>query len=145
MSATRIDLDAITIASPCTVPWDSMSGDERRRFCGQCRLHVHDTSRMTRTEVESLVETTGGRCCLKLWRRADGRVVTKDCGRVRLALERRVRAIRTVAATVLAAVGLGGCTERRPSLIQTTGVMSIPTPPPTPSPTPKSPVPPPTK
>ena len=144
MSAARIDLDAITIASPCSVPWDSMSGDERRRFCGQCRLHVHDTSRMTRAEVESLVETTGGHCCLKLWRRADGRVVTQDCGRVRLALERRVRAIRAVAAAVLAFVGLGGCAQRAPYRPYVTGAVAAPPPSPTPPP-PNPPVPAPTK
>ena len=32
--------DRIYIASPCKVDWDSMTGDERTRFCQQCQLHV---------------------------------------------------------------------------------------------------------
>ena len=109
MKRPPLDLDAITIASPCTVPWDSMSGDERRRFCGQCRLHVHDISQLTRREAVELLERTEGNVCLRVWRRPDGRVVTRDCGRVRRALERRILWLRTTAATVLGALGLAGC------------------------------------
>lgn len=116
MDRSTIDLDAVTIASPCTVPWDSMAGDERKRFCGQCRLHVHDVSQMTRREADALIESAGGRCCLRLWRRPDGRVITKDCGRVRLAIERKWMVVRAVAAGLFAAIGLGACAKRPPYL-----------------------------
>jgi hypothetical protein len=32
----------IKVASPCSEKWESMRGDERRRFCEKCQLHVHD-------------------------------------------------------------------------------------------------------
>jgi hypothetical protein len=38
-------LDRIEIASPCTVEWDSMTGDDRSRFCGQCKLNVYNIAR----------------------------------------------------------------------------------------------------
>ena len=120
-----IDLDAITIRSPCTVPWESMKGNERRRFCDRCRLHVHDVSELTPREAVALLRRTGGDVCLRVWRRPDGRVVTKDCGRVRVALERRMRWLRAAAAAVLATLGLGGCRSSR--------VADSPSPPPAPS------------
>ena len=46
---------------------------------------------------------------MRLRRRPDGRIVTKDCGRVRLAIERRVRWMRSLAASMLALLGFTGC------------------------------------
>src|SRR5262245_2121528 len=112
--ARRVDLDAIdriTIASPCTVPWESMSGDDAKRFCGQCRLHVHDFSQMTRAEIADLLHRTGGNCCKRIWRRRDGRIITKDCRRVLDGLRRRARAFAAAVAGLLAFVGLGGCSR----------------------------------
>ena len=106
-----IDLDALRIAIPCTVSWDAMKGDACKRFCGQCRLNVYDVSEMTPGEATTLIRKSEGRVCLRLHRRADGRVVTKDCGRVRLAIERRVRWMRTAAAALFAAIGLAGCSR----------------------------------
>lgn len=106
-----IDLDSLRIATPCTVSWDAMTGDARKRFCGQCRLNVYDVSALTRGEAEALVTRGEGRVCLRLHRRADGRVVTKDCGRVRAAIARRVRWMRAAAASVLAIFGFAGCSR----------------------------------
>jgi hypothetical protein len=86
-----------------------MTGDARKRFCGQCRLNVYDVSELTRGEAEALVTRSEGRICLRLHRRADGRIVTKDCGRVRAAIARRVRRLRAAAASVLAILGFAGC------------------------------------
>lgn len=113
MPAPAFDLDAITIQSPCTVPWSSMHGDDVRRYCGQCRLHVHDVSKMTRDEVRALAGRPEGVGCLRIWRRPDGTLITRDCSRVRLMLERRLRALRVAAAGLLALVGLGGCRPAR--------------------------------
>ena len=142
MDRSAIELDAVTIASPCTVSWDTMAGDKTKRFCGQCRLHVHDVSQMTRREADALIESAGGRCCLRLWRRPDGRVITKDCGRVRLAIARRVMILRAAAAGVFAALGLGGCSNgpmNRSNI--TTGVMRRPDVPNPPTPMRRDPVP----
>ncbi|MEQ1635027.1 MAG: hypothetical protein ABL997_21790, partial [Planctomycetota bacterium] len=70
-----------------------MAGDERRRFCAQCRLHVHDLSAMTRDEVDALLRSPGpGRLCVRLFRRADGRVLTRDCPKGLRVRMRRARA-----------------------------------------------------
>jgi hypothetical protein len=110
-----LDVDSIVIESPCPVPWDSMTGDDVRRFCGQCRLHVYDLSRMTRPEIQRLHRRTGGQFCKRIWRRPDGRVITSDCGPLRRAVRRRLRAIGAAAAGLLAFLGLVGCGSEAPS------------------------------
>src|SRR5262245_2544215 len=72
-------LDSLAVATPCPATWDDMQGDDRVRFCSQCRQSVYDLSSMTRTEAETLIRETNGRVCLRLFRRADGRVMTRDC------------------------------------------------------------------
>jgi hypothetical protein len=154
MSTSALDEQAIVIQSPCTVPWESMRGDRVQRFCGQCQLHVHDVSEMSRVEIRSLLATTNGHCCLRVWRRPDGRVITKDCDRVLRAIRRRLAAMRVAAAGLLALVGFGGCRHAGPvngdgSSGPTTGalaplpppgagtpLMGTPMPPPMPPPTP---------
>lgn len=100
MKSPRSTLDLITIQSPCTESWDRMTGDEQRRFCGACRLHVYDLSAMRREDAEALVASRreGERMCVRLARRPDGRVVTDDCGPVRRAIRRR--ALRAKAAAM---------------------------------------------
>jgi hypothetical protein len=75
----RDAIDQITIASPCAVPWDSMRGDERVRFCGHCRQNVYNVVSFTRQEARRLIEAREGRLCVRLLRRDDGTVVTADC------------------------------------------------------------------
>lgn len=69
----------IKIARPCKVSWDSMSGGATVRFCGYCDKHVYNASEMTQAELTRLISHTEGRVCLKLYKRQDGTVVTKDC------------------------------------------------------------------
>jgi hypothetical protein len=105
-------LDRIAIAKPCRARWDAMAGDDRKRFCGDCRKHVYDLSAMTREEAEALVTTVGadGRPpCVRLYRRADGTVMTADCPvGVRLAEKARARARTVLAAALALATGLFG-------------------------------------
>src|SRR5262245_20061225 len=157
MGRATSPLDAITVAAPCTVPWETMRGDDRKRYCEQCRLNVYDFSRMTRGEAEAMLRAAEGqRVCGRLVRRADGTLVTRDCGRVRAAIERRTRWIRTAAATMLGAIGLGGCHSGPPfgGSTVTTGVIAPknwqppppqpPKPEQVPTPPPPAPAPPPT-
>lgn len=105
-------LENFAIASPCSADWNQMDGDERRRFCAQCRLHVHDLSAMTRDEVDAMLRSAGpGRLCVRLFRRADGRVLTRDCPtglRVRM---RRARA-RIAALWLTLWAGNSACSEK---------------------------------
>jgi hypothetical protein len=72
-------LDALRIASPCPTNWEQMGGDDRVRFCDQCNLHVYNIARMTRKEADSLIASTEGRICARLFRRSDGTIITRDC------------------------------------------------------------------
>lgn len=94
-------LQRVYIASPCAVPWESMSGDERARLCASCNKTVYDVSQMTTAEAEALLQSKGTDACLRIFRRFDGTVLTADCP-VGVAKKKRARR-RNVVAGVLAA------------------------------------------
>lgn len=52
----------LTIAEPCHVSWESMSGDERRRFCAQCSKHVTHLSKLTQREAKDFLLDNPGEC-----------------------------------------------------------------------------------
>jgi hypothetical protein len=111
-------LQNLKLATPCSMIWERMKGDDRVRRCERCRLDVHDLSAMTTAEAERLLAPDQGRVCVTFFRRADGRVLTKDCGggfsehfwkRVKAARHRRwaVRVLVAVTATMIAALVAG--------------------------------------
>jgi len=109
-SCKSLDADAaliqtISIAAPCDVPWDSMNGDERTRFCGQCKLNVYNISDMSTKEAAALVRGTEGRLCVKLYRRADGTVITDNCPVGLRKVRDRIK--RCAAAVILALAWVG--------------------------------------
>lgn len=75
----KIDIDRMRVASPCHVGWDSMTGDDRARHCESCDRHVYNIVGLTRPEIESLVENTEGRLCVRMYQRPDATVLTEDC------------------------------------------------------------------
>ena len=79
MSANKSPLDNLKIASPCSASWNEMYGNDRMRFCGDCKLNVYNLSGMTRDDAERLLVSSEGRLCVRYYRRADGTVLTKDC------------------------------------------------------------------
>lgn len=99
-------LDQVGIASPCSIPWETMRGDERVRFCRQCRKNVYNFAEMTRGEITQLIQENEGHLCGRMYRRADGTLLTSDCPvGLRAVRHRLVRAVCGVAATLLALVG----------------------------------------
>src|SRR3984957_20056328 len=78
-------LDNVRIASPCHVSWDDMVGDDRVRFCGQCTKNVYNLSALPSDEAETLIvqtlsgEATQAGILVRVYRRADGTVLTADC------------------------------------------------------------------
>lgn len=100
-------LSRMRVASPCPASWEAMEGDARVRFCRQCDLHVYNLSELTTAEAESLVTRTEGRLCARLYRRADGTVLTKDCPTgLRAARRRAGRAAGAAFAAVLSLCGV---------------------------------------
>ncbi len=72
-------LDNIEIASPCSASWDDMKGNFQVRDCSQCKLSVYNLSAMSRKEAEALIYEREGRLCVRLYRRADGTVISDNC------------------------------------------------------------------
>jgi hypothetical protein len=96
-------LDRVRVASPCSVPWASMTGDERVRYCGLCEKNVYNLSSLTRQDAENLIIEKQGRLCIGYYQRADGTILTADCP-VGLAAVRRktIRAVAWLAAACCA-------------------------------------------
>lgn len=106
MTATFTILDQISIASPCSADWKAMQGDDRSRLCGSCQKHVYDIASMAADEALALIHEREGHVCLRLFRRADGTVMTADCPVGARAILRRTRQL--IAASSLAVVMLAG-------------------------------------
>lgn len=97
-----IDFDNLRVASPCPKAWDDMVGDDRVRFCDHCRLNVYNLSELTQKETQRLISSSEGRLCGRLYRRADGTVLTKDCPVGLQAFRKRIsRKAAAVFATML--------------------------------------------
>jgi len=98
-------LENIAIASPCSVPWEKMEGDQHVRFCGQCRKKVYNFAEQTREEITRLIQEHEGHLCGRMYRRADGTLLTRDCPvGARGVRQRLVRAACGIAAMLLALI-----------------------------------------
>jgi len=106
---TRSDspLNNIHIASPCPANWDEMYGDDRKRFCSECKLNVYNLSGMTRAEAASLVTNHEGRLCVSFFRRADGTILTADCPVGWAKIKQRTRLYATAVASLVMALFTG--------------------------------------
>ncbi len=98
-------LDQIQIASPCPASWSEMVGDERTRFCSDCRKQVHNIATMTTADALALLQSSESGVCIQIYRRQDGTVLTADCPvglRARASARlRRIAGGLTAAAAVL--------------------------------------------
>ena len=56
-----------------------MAGNERVRYCPECKLHVYNFSELTGAEIEEIVASTEGRLCARLYERRDGTILTENC------------------------------------------------------------------
>jgi hypothetical protein len=97
----------LQVATPCKANWNEMTGDEQKRMCGMCHMNVYNLSSMTLEEAEALVLNAEGRTCIRMYRRADGTVITKDCpvgiaARVKLGMKKTFAIASGVAAIIIA-------------------------------------------
>lgn len=112
MDEAKSWLDGIDVAAPCPASWAGMTGDERKRFCAECKLHVYNLSDMTRNQAVRLVrKAEGKRLCVRFFRRSDGTVLTRDCP---VGLRRRVANLwaRCAAIAGMLLAGLTGCARK---------------------------------
>ncbi len=109
MSKFTNPLNNIKIASPCSADWNAIIPNERRRYCGDCKLNVYNLSGMSQTEAENLLLNSEGWLCVRFYKRADGTILTKDCPVGWKALKQRVSKTATAFASLVFAVlsGIG--------------------------------------
>ena len=122
-------LNNIRIASPCSADWDQMYGDDRKRFCGDCKLNVYNLSGMSREEAEALIINAEGRLCVRFYKRRDGSVITEDCPVGWARVKQRTRVLATAAFSMLMALFSGVFIVSLFSKAKTTtimGEMSVP-------------------
>ncbi|NHZ34244.1 hypothetical protein [Massilia rubra] len=114
--ARVIALHRITVASPCTASWDAMQGDERVRHCGGCSKQVFNLSAMPEAEAAMLVAGQGaGGLCVRFYRRADGTVMSSDCGAPSARPGPAWRALPGLATAAVLAMSLAACAPRAPA------------------------------
>jgi len=105
-------LENLRIASPCTASWDKMTGDDRVRFCGDCRKNVYNLSSMTRDQAENLLRENEGGLCVRFYQRKDGTVMTTDCPvGVRKRRRRRIAIAAGVGAALAASTLVASATR----------------------------------
>ena len=100
-------LNNINIASPCSANWNEMYGDDRKRFCGDCKLNVYNLSGMTRDEAEALIINAEGRLCVRFYKRSDGSVITQDCPVGWAKIKHRTKIYATAFASMVVALFTG--------------------------------------
>lgn len=103
------NLDFLTIVSPCTQKWDTMPGDDRKRFCGQCQLYVHNLTEYSKSEIEELVgeqDLESTRLCALIKLDKKGRMVTSNCPLYLRKYRQRVLAVKTAIILFLVTRGL---------------------------------------
>jgi hypothetical protein len=109
---TKFDnpLANLKIASPCSADWEAMVGDNRKRFCGDCKLNVFNLSGMSKDEAENLLKNSEGRVCVRFYQRADGTVLTENCPVGWAKVKQKTKLFVTAAASLvfsfLGAIGL---------------------------------------
>jgi hypothetical protein len=81
-----------------------MAGDERVRHCTLCSLNVYNFREMKRDEIRALLDRTEGRVCARLYRRADGTLLTSDCPSGFQVLRQRMSRVAAAIAAALFSV-----------------------------------------
>ena len=104
MNKQNFDVNKLRVASPCHIGWENMTGGERVRLCKTCNLNVYNITEMTSDEARRLITERDERICLRLYRRADGTLITRDCPVGLRALHKR--ATRRLGAALATIVGL---------------------------------------
>jgi hypothetical protein len=115
-------LASVRVASPCPARWEDMEGNERKRYCSDCKLIVFNLSDMTSQEAESFLRSATGRVCAHYYQRPDGTILTRDCPRGLAAVRRRFALCATSVASLILFTGLA---LARGMSREATGILSI--------------------
>lgn len=99
----------LIIRQSCSMDWNTMSGDDKRRFCDQCGCHVHNLSALTATEQKQFTEKNGEKECISYVRYEDETIAALSWGDRIAAL---FKPLRWALASILP-FGLISCEPRR--------------------------------
>jgi hypothetical protein len=110
-------LDEVRVASPCDASWDAMNGDDRVRHCAGCDKDVYNISGMSRDDAEALLVAKGVDVCIRLYRRADGTLITRDCGSRGRPWSRAAAALGLAALTLGATACMGKRAAPKPRIV----------------------------
>lgn len=78
-----------------------MTGDDRVRMCGQCDRKIYNIAAMSYAAAAKLLRESSERTCVRMFRRADGTVMTADCPTGLRAYRQRVGRMVTAAFCLL--------------------------------------------
>lgn len=108
-------LNRARVASPCSASWDDMTGDDRVRMCGKCDRKIYNIAAMTTVEAAKLLRGSTERTCARMFRRADGTVMTADCPTGLRAYRKRVGGMVSAAFGLLLGFVSVGYSQRIPA------------------------------
>src|SRR5688572_15030140 len=80
MPPLQQDLGVVSPAHPCYVKWSELRGDARVRCCTRCKLKIYDLSQLDLAGARALLLACEGRLRFRFWKRADGTLLTRNCG-----------------------------------------------------------------
>ena len=102
----------LPIASPCSKDWDTMTAAGRKRFCSDCKKHVHDLSCMSRSEAGAFLrEHAGQHLCVRYAHNSAGNLLFAPSELV--ATSSLMSAVRGLAAAAAVSAGLYGYQQHR--------------------------------
>lgn len=68
----------LQIQKPCPKSWGELTGDDKRRFCSECSLHVHAAAQLTRSDAQALVTNASSRVCMRIQYDPSGAPIFRD-------------------------------------------------------------------
>lgn len=122
---TQHDADTIRIHTPCPMKWEELVGDDRRRYCDSCALHVLNGSRLARAEARALITNATERVCMRLEIDARGEPLFADTPPAPVRTPARGPALARPLQWAASLVGvlLAACTRAAPESISGTPVV----------------------
>ena len=126
----------LPIPIPCTENWDTMTVEGKRLFCGACKTHVHDLTRMSDEEAQVLVFRRDQEpMCVRYLHDAHGNLVfrmidTRLVPTSRLALAKRALALGGAAIGVSTIVACASAPPPGPQMLGGAVACPMPDPPP---------------
>lgn len=108
-------LREMIMPDPCHQGWDTMPGDDRKRFCESCGKHVHNLTAMRPHEIVTLFQDDDASVCGRVARRSDGTLyIPDDAGSAPSGPRRWQFHLRSIMGVIAAVAGMLGVSRLWP-------------------------------